>query len=606
MLMPKMRNSSIFVAVVFGAAMVGWFMMDFELDQTQQIGGVEELGRVNGRPVSYQDYNEAYRRMHDEYRQQLGTTLSASQLREVERAAWDQVVNEMLIAEEVRRRGIRVRDAEVRQAAMMYPHPELMQSELFRTNGQFDMQRYVEFITGPTAPDDVLLQVEAYFRQMIPRNKLVRQITAGAYLTDAELWRAWRDRNETATVDYVALDPARLVTEEITVSDADVRRYYRDNRQEFRRPASLRADVAFLSMEVTAEDSAAVRERAMQIRAEIQEEENFAEVARRESVDPGSRDRGGELGTFQRGDMVEAFDEAVFSLPIGEVSEPVQTQFGYHLIEVLERSDDEARARHILLPVEASEEALDRMYDRADELERRAATQGLRAAAESLDAQFRPGVRVTESAPFAPGVGSLLEAIEWAKGEAEEDEELLREPSPLFESDQALYVVEVQEFEEAGTLTLEEAAPEIRRELIRQRQRERTREIGAEMVAAVREGRSLEEVAAERDLEVRNTEPFTRAEPNRHLGQGNAAVGAAFGTPINQISDVVSTPTGIFIIRPVERTEADREAWEAQKENQRAIMQGQLGQEMIGRWLEDLRRNADIVDRRDQVLERRV
>jgi serine/threonine protein kinase len=95
-------------------------------------------------------------------------------------------------------------------------------------------------------------------------------------------------------------------------------------------------------------------ERALAVRREILDGADFGEVAERESADPGSARRGGDLGTIQRGQMVPAIEQAVWSQPIGEVGAPVLTQFGYHIIKVESRTEDQASARHILIPVEMS------------------------------------------------------------------------------------------------------------------------------------------------------------------------------------------------------------------------------------------------------------
>jgi peptidyl-prolyl cis-trans isomerase D len=107
-------------------------------------------------------------------------------------------------------------------------------------------------------------------------------------------------------------------------------------------------------------------------------------------------------------------------------------------------------------------------------------------------------------------------------------------------------------------------------------------------------------------LQVQSAGPFTRIGFNPALGQANAAVGAAFGTPIGQVSDVVETTAGLFLIKPRERVEADREVWVAQKEQQRAIETMRTQQEALTRWMQNLRARAEVVDRRGEVLQRRV
>ena len=600
-MMQSMRGSAGKIMGIFMAlGFIGWMFFELGLDVTGrgQNTNPNEIGRVNGDPVLYQSFQTTYQELLQQV-QQSGTQLSAEQRRELEEAAWQRLVDEMLISQAVREYGIRVSDEEVRQAALMNPHPALMQNELFQTEGQFDMAKYQKFLTGPSAPQDLLLQLEDYFRSVIPQQKLFGRVTSGAYVSDAELWRAWQDRNETATVEYVALDVSRLVPGEMQVSDAEVRRYYDANEDEFRRDATARLTLAVLPKAATAADTAASLQRAQRVRAEIAGGADFAEVAKRESADKASGAQGGDLGTFGRGQMVPAFENAAFSLPVGEVSEPVQTPFGYHVIQVQERTGDQVKARHVLIPIEKSEEELDRFYAKADSLEDMAQRSGIERAARATGASLRTGVVVSEGSAFVPGVGSALEAVEWAGQEGREAGK--GAVSELLETEQALFVAKLEAFTPEGTIPLQQAAPQIRRQLVLEKKQAKAREIGQQIVAEARGGKTLQQAASARGLQVQQTGPFTRAELNPVFGQANAAVGAAFGVPVGKVSDVVKTSAGLFIIRPTARTEADRKAWEEQKQAQRAMAMAQLQQQAVARWLESLREEAEIEDRRKEV-----
>ena len=92
---------------------------------------------------------------------------------------------------------------------------------------------------------------------------------------------------------------------------------------------------------------------------------NFAELAQTFSQDPGSKNRGGDLGFTRRGSLVSEFEEAAFTLGIGEISQPVKTAFGYHLIEPLEKQGDKVRVRHILLSPAISTEDEQSIYGSA-------------------------------------------------------------------------------------------------------------------------------------------------------------------------------------------------------------------------------------------------
>jgi peptidyl-prolyl cis-trans isomerase D len=91
---------------------------------------------------------------------------------------------------------------------------------------------------------------------------------------------------------------------------------------------------------------------------------------------------------------------------------------------------------------------------------------------------------------------------------------------------------------------------------------------------------------------------------NPVFGQANAAIGAAFGTPVGQVGPVAATPAAVFLVRPAARTQADRRAWEQQKNEQRQQAQGALQQDLFNQWLIDARENADIEDNRAELARR--
>lgn len=111
------------------------------------------------------------------------------------------------------------------------------------------------------------------------------------------------------------------------VSDAEVRDYFARNRAAFDQPAQAR--VRHILLRTPAE--------ARIVLARLRGGEDFGAVARELSQDPGSKERGGELGMIQRGQTVPEFEQAAFSLPIGQISDPVKTSFGYHILQVQER-----------------------------------------------------------------------------------------------------------------------------------------------------------------------------------------------------------------------------------------------------------------------------
>ncbi len=600
-MMQQMRDNTKWIMLITALAFVALMVFEWGMDMSggsaaQFTGG--QLGSVNGQPITYQEFSGIYRNLYQQ-RQEQGSTVSNAENEEIEEQAWNQLVMDRLIDQELRRRDIQVTNEEIRQAARYAPPPEFYQYELFQTDGQFDLTKYHQFLASGSADAAMLRDLEAYYRRVLPRSKLFQQVGAGVVVTDGALWQLYRERNETASVRFLALDPRQVVSDaEVTVGDREITGYYNEHRENFRRPARAEVRVVAVDKRPTAADTAAALERARELRAEIEAGAEFAEVAERESIDEVSAADGGSLGTIQRGGQtVQQFEDAVWRAPIGRITEPVLTQFGYHLIRVDRRTEEEADVSHILLPIERTLDSEDEMLGRVDSLEAMVERVSLESAAEELGLAVRT-TELNPVLPSLPGVGSVAEGVEWVF----EDRAALQEVSPVLENDRSYYVMELVEREEERTLTLEEARSSIRTILTNQKKRARARDLGLQVQERIRGGASLDEAAQTAGLTVRSAGPFTRLDFVPGIGAGNAAVGAAFGLDIGEISGLIETSDAFFVIQVTDRTPADRAAWEEQKERQRQQVLSTLQNRRVNQFLEALREEADIDDDRDQVL----
>lgn len=601
-MMKQMRENTKIIMLVTALAFVALMVFEWGMDASgRSMGGAGQIGHVDGTPVNYEQYQATYRNLHDQVQQSQDEPITSEQNRQIEDRAWDEVVNQILIEQELARRGIQVTDEEIRQAARFSPPPELRQNPAFQTDGQFDLQKYQQFLTSPQVDPNLLLQLEGYYRDVIPRGKLMRQVSSGIYVTDAELWRIYQDQNEQVRARFIPLNPGqRIGDDEVTVSDQEIEAYYEENlEEEFAVPARATVRVSALPKAPMPEDSAAALERAREVYRRVTEGgEPFPQVAEELSSDEASARRGGELGWFRRGQMVPEFEAAAFAAPEGSTTEPVKSQFGYHVIRVEEKATDSVRARHILVPVERTDDSEIRLLTMADSLEVLAEDQPLEEAASALGLETRT-VAINEDFPIIQGVGQIGEGADWVFEEAQPGD-----VSPVFENQQAFYALELRTLEPAGHQSLEEARSTILETLRFEKKMARAVEEARGYVEQLRsEDTRLEDLAVEHDLEIRQPEPFTRTDFVPGLGRRNAAVGTAFGLEEGEISDVVQTEQNAFIIQLLDRLPADSAAWRAQKEDQRQRMIRQIEQQRLQKWLQALRENAEIEDRREEVFQ---
>ena len=431
-----------------------------------QITTSTAVAEVNGVDVPYVTWANVSNQMAQQEERTSGRSLTLDERRRVEDQAFEQLVSNILLEQEYKKRGITVSDQEVIEASQQSPPPELMQSPDFQTDGRFDIAKYRRFIGSAAARSQgVLVQLENYYRQEIPRAKLFDQLAGDVFVSDAKLWNVYKDLNDSAQVTFVKFDASAVPDSAVTVPESELRSYYDKNKAELERPGRAVVSVISVPRTISAADTAATRQRAVALREEIVGGAKFEDVARRESADTVSGKDGGSLGTGGKGRFVKEFEDAAYGLKVGEVSQPVLTQFGYHLIKVDSRKGDTLSMRHILLRIQQSDSSATRSDRLADSLSRMAAAQespaNFDSAAKVLSLPQTTAVAI-EGEPLMGSDGRSIPSVSaWAFGGAK-----VGETSDLFDSEEGYYVARLDSLQPGGIPSFENAKAEIRRRLI--------------------------------------------------------------------------------------------------------------------------------------------
>lgn len=597
-----MRSSAKYIWIFLIVFFVGGFL----LAETSGLLGVGQItpstavAEVNGEDILATSWYNAMNAMEQQATQQTGRSLTLDDRRRLSDEAFEQLVSDALLRQEYRRRGIRVTDQEIAEAARFAPPPELAQNPELMTDGRFDMAKYQRFLSSPAARQQgLLLQLENYYRDQIPREKLFEQITSDVYVSDERLWSIWQDTRDTAQISYVKFVPDMIADSAVTVEASAIREYYNKNKKDFERPSRAVVSVVSIPRVVGPADSAAVRNRILALRERIVAGgEKFEDVARAESTDSVSAAQGGSLGSGVRGRFVPEFESAAFALAPGQISAPVLTQFGYHLIKVDEKKGDTVSLRHILLRIVQNDSTATVTDRRADELARIAGSsenpRALDSAAKLLGLQVKKATvldteALTIDGRFIPSVGP------WAFTGAQPGE-----TSELFDADDGYYMGRLDSLTKGGIPSLEQATPEIRSVLAIQKKLDKLMP-RAEQLAAAAARSSLEQAAATAGMQVVQSQPFTRVGGAEGIGRLNQAIGASFSLPIGAVSKPIRIYDAIFVQRVDQRVLQDRAEWEKVKDSQRAQVVQQLKQQRVREFLANLRESAKVEDHRKEV-----
>ena len=599
-MLQSMRSSAKYIWIFVTVAFVGGFLLyeSSGLFGSAPVTSTTAVATVNGEDILVTTWQALSNQMEQQQTASSGASISLDQRQAIQDQAYNQLVNDALLSQEIHRRGISVSVDELTNAAKYSPPPQLMQDPELQTNGQFDLAKYQRFLASPTAKQSgLLLQLEGYYRDNIPKQKLYQQITSGLWISDATLWMNYRDAHDSATISYASFTPSPAEIAAAPVSDAEIRAYYDAHKKEMARPGHARVTVTSIPRTITAADTAAVRAHAVALRDSIVAGAKFEDIAKAESADSGSAVRGGDLGKGVKGRFVPAFDAAAEALKPGEISQPVLTQFGYHLIRLDSRNGDTLALHHILLRITQSDSDADRTDRKADSLANMA---GNAETPAKFDAAVRTlGLKtfttdVTENQPLVYNGTPIPSVSAWAFGAK------VGESSDLYDDDAGYYLARLDAVTPGGTPSLDAVKNDIRQLLAREKAVKNLLD-PARKFAIAASASSLAQAGQLLHTPVSTTEPFTRVSGLPTLPGAARIVGAAFALPVGKVGEPIVTSEAVYVIVVDRRVDADRKAFDATKEELRAQYLGSMQQGRVQEFLNNLRSAAKIKDRRKEI-----
>jgi parvulin-like peptidyl-prolyl isomerase len=572
--------------------MVGVWGMD--LASTRQNVSMGVIGKVNGQDIGANEYRDEINSLVQNYRRQNQDQEPSDDMRrQFDDQAWQNLVQRALLQKEVEKRGLAVTDKEIVTYIRGNPLPMFVQNPTFQTNGQFDITKYHAALNDPRVDWTWL---EDYVRGLLPFEKLRQEVMASVSVTEDEVRDRFLSEQEQAKVTYAAVSPRDFRDTTVVVTDSEIETYYREHQDELKRPEGAVLNYVLLEKLASEADEQEVRTRAQEVYEEAKNGGDFASMAQIYSEDAQSAGNGGDLGFFRRGMMVPEFDAIAFSMQPGEISEPVKTKFGYHVIKVEEKGTTETgepqvRARHILLEIHPSQETVTAVYERAENFARQAREKGFAEAASAA------GLAPTETTPFnkgdfVPGIGMMPRANSFAFSNP-----VGTTMAPM-EGPRGLYVFSIKSRTPEGVPPLEEVKNAVKEKILVERQRDAAEARAAEIANFVKGGGTLEDAMARFGLEKRETPLFTRTATVGGVGRGTAFSFAAFSLQPGQTSGVIETNTGYYVLRVDERQPANDADYAARRDMIRQQIQREKSETRFNEFVEGLVTAADVTDRR--------
>lgn len=330
-------------------------------------GAGASVAKVDGATISIQEYRNAMQSLRDRLQKENPKDIDALESPEVKQSVLDRLINTRLLNAEVDNNNFKVTNEQLAQFITSLPEFQqggkfsqevydklLSQNQMTpsqfekKMRGELLLQQLRDGVPGlaftSKAVEDAVLNVEHQQREVSVAEIKTADFISQVNVDPSEV-QAYYEKHkdkfkvpEQVKLEFVMLSANTLIPK-MQTTDEEAKKFYDENASKFQGSEQRHASHILIgdSASASPEAKAEAKKKAEQVLAEVKKNPaKFAELAKKYSQDPGSAEKGGDLGTFGRGSMVKPFEDAAFSMKPGEVSGLVQSDFGYHIIKLTE------------------------------------------------------------------------------------------------------------------------------------------------------------------------------------------------------------------------------------------------------------------------------
>ncbi|WP_415720295.1 peptidylprolyl isomerase [Photobacterium ganghwense] len=546
-MMERMREgaNSIWVKIILGLIILSFVFAG--VGSYLAGSGNQFAAKVDGQEISQREFETAYQNERNRMQSQLGDYFSTlmgdpAYVQQFRRNVLDRMVNDLLIQQRAEELGMRISDAQVRQTILSMPE--------FQRDGAFDNEQYNMLLRRAGMTPDMFAES---MRTDLLRQQFLIAIQGSDFALSNELTALTKLEQQQRDIRTLTLNVAEF-TKNVDVSDDEAKAFYEQNPQMYMRPDQVKAAYIELSgdnlkntLTVSDEDAKAYYEehkskfgtaeqrlarhilvqgkgseakaKAEQLLAQLKSGADFTELAKTSSDDTFSGQEGGKLDWFERGVMDPAFEEAAFALQKGDISDVVESDFGYHIIKLDDIKAPQVKAfadvRDEILAEVREQRAAEAFYDLQTALAEKAfeMPDSLEDAAEAVNAKVQTTDFISQS--DAPGVlanPAVLQAL--FSPEVREDglNSDVIEVGP-----EHIVVVRVNDSRDEMVLPFEDVSEKVKQQLAVQKGEEQAQAKADALLASLRDGKT--EMLAEDGLAFSASKTISRMGEDRMIAQ---------------------------------------------------------------------------------------
>ena len=558
------------------------------------------VGSLNGKPILVDDFNRLVFDEISRIEKQSGENMNDADREYVRAVVWERLIQDLLIQEQIEENKILVSDGEVLYQLQNNPPAFLQSSPIFRTDGQFDLEKYMEAVTNPGELD--WRPIEEFMQNIyLPNYKLQQIIINAASTSNQDIVDSYRQRFINYNLEVLHITD-KAIAEDFALepSEEELMNIYNENIDDYEEPEMRH--MKYVKWPIVSEysDSLRVEIEMTTLIDRINQGESFIDLANSYTEDPGNSANpdslnGGKLGWFNKGQMVKEFEEAAFGANKGEVVGPILTQFGYHIIKIDDKrtnqeGEEQVNASHILLRILPGKDTENRLRNLSSIFSLESKEYGFFDLADSLGMEIHDASAVQKKSIFIDDIGVARDAVRFAFNSE------IGEVSDYVENDDYFIVCYLDQISDKKTLSFET----VKETLIEQSTRNiKDDEIKRIADSIVNENLDLLKLSEENP----NFEYVKETSGNLigsfdSIGKSNYIAGALINSEKGDLLGPLPTLRGQAFVKVLEIDELNEKDFEEKKESLKFSLIIQRQNLIWSNWLQGLRDDSEIEDNR--------
>jgi peptidyl-prolyl cis-trans isomerase D len=621
----RKKKRSWIITILLGLIIV--VFIAFYGGSQQPTGVASDVAEVNGESISQREFIMHYQRAVERYREMFKGSLTPELLKNlnIKHSLLEEMIEARLVLQEARRLGLAATDEELMSDIAQVPE--------FQVNGRFNKERYIQLLRANRLTP---AQFEEDQRKQLTIQRLLGVLADSAHVTEAEVRERYRFEQEKINLQFIRFSATDYLSE-VKITDEDIQKFYDRNKESIKEPlkvqveyipypfdqfsttvqltdkevedyynanrvtkfttpkqAKVRYIMVRLDPGADAKQKEAALVRANRIVAEARGGKNFAELARKESADP-SAEKGGEIGWLNQGQLPEALDKQIFALAKGEISEPIETPLGFHIVKVEDikesRTQSLAEARPVItreLKLEKGKYEAAKSADR--DREKAASGNDLSKLAQESGLSLKT-TRLFSEGEVLPEIGPTQDFYKNALS--------LRanEVSSVIEGPNAYYILKVKERREAFVPPLDAVRGKIEKGLKESKAYEIAVQQANDLLDQLKKEPRLAKLASDKKLKLeetglfaRNTQQLPKVGELQNLTIGSLALSARKPVP----DKIFTQADAAFVFAFKESQAADMAQFEKDKSQLMQQALAEARQRILLKFKDDLKAKAKI------------